>query len=95
MSHVSASSPAAAQTKSVYHGDDRFRKIINRIKQRSFEKAAALRDRSFAFKLADVSSGDEGFFARAGNHQNAHRIVFSQFIERGNAFRVNFRIQSV
>src|SRR5690606_28566498 len=86
---------SAAQAKSVYHRDNRFRKIVERIKKRGPLKEIALRNGSFVGKFADVRTGDERSFARAGYHDNADAVIIAKRVQRRHAFGMNFVVERV
>jgi hypothetical protein len=86
---------AAAETKTVDHRDDGFRKDVDLIEQCSLEKSAALGDGRLALEFADIGTGDKGFRPRAGDHDNADFRIIPERVERSNAFFVDFVTECV
>jgi hypothetical protein len=71
----------ATQTISVDHGDNWFRKTVDRIEQGTFQHYFALRNRGALGEFGDVRAGNKGFIAGAGKYDYANGIVSTQLIE--------------
>jgi hypothetical protein len=86
---------AAAEAEAVNHGDDGLGERIDGGEERARRHHVALRDGRAPLELRDVGARDESLLARAGDDDDAHRLVFAQLVKGGGALRARLYVQGV
>src|SRR5262249_22563583 len=86
---------AAAQAEAVYHGNHRFREVFHCVESAATFHHSTLFDGSHPGKFTDVSASDECLFARPGDDDNAHPLIFFQMIECREDVAPRRRVQSI
>jgi hypothetical protein len=85
----------ATQTISIDHGDDRFRKTVDRIEQGRFQHHFALRNRGPLGEFGDVRAGNKCLIAGAGKYDDANGIVPTQIIKDRGALGTGLDVKGV
>ena len=95
MSHDMRELAAAAQAEAVDHGDHRLGEGRHDVEDARAAHGVALVERRAAGELGDVGAGDERLLARAGDDDDADRVVVLDLGERGEQLVAHLLVQGV